>query len=102
LTETEREYDAKDPAQFREFDDALFAALAAAREYYRGNTFTPNHPRLWLLISEHGDADQDQVRLRILRPPSQPVMVRIRLIDKDGGETSFDVTAFDLLRKGRP
>jgi hypothetical protein len=98
----DREYDAKDPVEMREFDAALMAALVPVRDYYRDKIFAPSHPKIWLRIAEHGDPENDQVRLRIVPRKSQPPMVVIRLIHRNGTETSIEVNGMDLMQEGRP
>ncbi len=102
MSEIEGEFNANDPVELREFDAALMVALALVRDYYRGKTFGPSHPKIWLRVAEHGDPESDQVRLRIVPRTSLPPMVVIRLIHRDGAETSVEVNALDLVQEGRP
>jgi hypothetical protein len=96
---SDQEFNPNDAAELREFDNALHSALAAAREWYRHDKFIPDHPKLWLVIAEHGDAEHEQIRLRVLK--SKPVTVRITFIGSDGAARSVAVDGLPLMRRVR-
>ena len=107
-------YDAKDPIQLRAFDERLWEAEKAAREFHEadmpalekaalGSKFGVNHTPIWELVAVRDDLqnpDQVQVWLRII-PKGQAADVEVRLVSPDGAEQFRTIPGLKLITRSK-